>query len=50
MRLISPYADMLTINLESIYCVFPALLIFGQSENMSQLFYIGTLIIIANGI
>jgi drug/metabolite transporter (DMT)-like permease len=45
---------MLTINLEPVYGILLALLIFGQSEKMSPLFYIGALIIvttiIANGI
>jgi len=54
MRFISPYTVMLTINLEPVYGILLALLIFGQSEKMSPLFYIGALIIvttiIANGI
>jgi drug/metabolite transporter (DMT)-like permease len=45
---------MLTINLEPIYGIVLALLIFGQSEKMSPLFYMGALLIvatiIANGI
>lgn len=54
MRFISPYTVMLTINLEPVYGILLALLIFGQSEKMSPLFYVGALIIvttiIANGI
>ena len=54
MRFISQYTVMLTINLEPLYGILLALLIFGQSEKMSPLFYIGALIIvttiIANGI
>ncbi|WP_297694658.1 DMT family transporter [uncultured Eudoraea sp.] len=54
MRFISPYTVMLTINLEPVYGIILALLIFGQSEKMSPLFYVGALIIvatiIANGI
>lgn len=54
MRFISPYTVMLTINLEPVYGIILALLIFGQSEKMSPLFYVGGLIIvttiIANGI
>jgi len=54
MRFISPYTVMLTTNLEPVYGIFLALLIFGQSEKMSPLFYVGALIIIttiiANGI
>ncbi|MGB5203717.1 MAG: EamA family transporter, partial [Eudoraea sp.] len=48
------YTVMLTINLEPIYGIVLALLIFGQSEKMSPLFYMGALLIvatiIANGI
>ena len=47
MRFISPYTVMLTTNLEPVYGIFLALLIFGQSEKMSPLFYVGALIIIA---
>lgn len=47
MRFISPYTVMLTINLEPVYGIILALLIFGQSEKMSPLFYVGALIIIA---
>jgi drug/metabolite transporter (DMT)-like permease len=54
MRFISPYTVMLTTNLEPVYGICLALLIFGQSEKMSPIFYIGALIIvitiIANGI
>ena len=54
MRFISPYTVMLTINLEPIYGIVLALLIFGHSEKMSPLFYMGALLIvatiIANGI
>jgi drug/metabolite transporter (DMT)-like permease len=45
---------MLTINLEPIYGIILALLIFKDGEEMSPLFYVGALIIlatvIANGI
>ena len=47
MRFISPYTVLLTTNLEPVYGIFLALLIFGQSEKMSPLFYVGALIIIA---
>ncbi len=54
MRFISPYTVMLTTNLEPVYGIFLALIVFGQSEKMSPAFYFGTLIIvitiIANGI
>lgn len=46
MRFISPYTVILTTNLEPVYGIFLALLIFGQSERMSPLFYIGALIIV----
>jgi drug/metabolite transporter (DMT)-like permease len=54
MRFISPYTVMLTTNLEPVYGIFLALIVFGQSEKMSPMFYFGSLIIvitiIANGI
>ncbi|MEX2349453.1 MAG: DMT family transporter [Flavobacteriaceae bacterium] len=54
MKWIKPYTVMLTINLEPVYGIILALLILGDSENMSPQFYYGALIIlvtvIANGI
>jgi len=54
MKWISPYTVMLTINLEPVYGIILALLILGDSENMSTQFYYGAAIIlvtvIANGI
>ncbi|NNM22595.1 MAG: DMT family transporter [Flavobacteriaceae bacterium] len=54
MRWISPYSVMLTYNLEPVYGIILALLIFNDSERMSPQFYMGALIIIltvaANGI
>lgn len=54
MKWISPYTVMLTINLEPVYGIILALLILGDSENMSPQFYYGAAIIlatvIANGI
>ena len=54
MKFLSPFTVMLTINLEPIYGIILALLIFDDTEEMSPLFYIGALIIlatvIANGI
>jgi drug/metabolite transporter (DMT)-like permease len=54
MRFISPYTVLLTVNLEPIYGVFLAFIIFGESEKMSGMFYIGAAIIlltvVANGI
>lgn len=54
MRFISPYTVMLTINMEPIYGIVLAFLIFGESERMNGLFYLGAGIIlatvVANGI
>ena len=54
MKYLSPFTVMLTINLEPIYGIILALLIFKDGEEMSPLFYVGALIIlatvIANGI
>ncbi len=54
MKFLSPFTVMLTINLEPIYGILLALLIFKDSEQMNSLFYLGAAIIlvtvIANGI
>ncbi|MBE9577402.1 DMT family transporter [Flavobacterium proteolyticum] len=54
MKFLSPFTVMLTINLEPIYGIILALLIFKDGEEMTSLFYVGALIIlatvIANGI
>ena len=54
MKFLSPFTVMLTINLEPVYGIILALLIFKDSEQMNSLFYVGALIIlltvIANGI
>ena len=47
MRWISPYTVMLTINMEPVYGIILALLILGDSENMSSEFYYGAGIILA---
>lgn len=47
MRRITAFAVNLTINLEPVYGIFMALLVYGESEQMSNGFYYGTLIIIA---
>ncbi len=47
MKFISPYTVVLTYNLEPIYGVVLAILIFGQSEIMSTNFYIGAVLILA---
>ena len=54
MKHLSPYTVMLTTNLEPVYGILLAYTIFGESEKMDTLFYVGALIIlatvIANGI
>lgn len=47
MQYLSPYTVMLTINLEPIYGILLALLIFRDSEDMNPMFYVGALIILA---
>ena len=46
MRYIRPYTVMLTVNLEPIYGIILALLIFGESEKMQANFYFGAALII----
>lgn len=47
MRHISPYTVVLTYNLEPIYGIFLAIIIFPEKEKMSTQFYIGALLIIS---
>ena len=47
MKYLSPYTVMLTINLEPIYGIILALLIFNEKEKMSPQFYVGALIILS---
>ncbi|WP_299261045.1 DMT family transporter [uncultured Aquimarina sp.] len=47
MKYLSPYTVMLTINLEPIYGIVLAYLIFGDSEKMNPEFYYGALIILS---
>lgn len=47
MKYLSPYTVMLTINLEPIYGIVLALLVFGAKEQMNSQFYIGALIILS---
>jgi len=47
MKHLTPYTVMLTINLEPVYAIILALLIFGDKEKMSTTFYFGALIILA---
>ncbi len=46
MRYISPYSLIMAINLEPIYSIILALIIFGNNELMSVSFYIGSSIIV----
>src|SRR5690606_38431074 len=54
MKYISPFTPVLTINLEPVYGIILAFFIFGESEQMSTLFYIASFVmilaIIINGI
>ncbi|WP_027377112.1 DMT family transporter [Kaistella palustris] len=54
MKYISPFTLILTVNLEPIYGIILAFFIFGQSEQMSPIFYIASVImigaIIVNGV
>lgn len=47
MKYLSPYTVMLTINLEPIYGIILAVLIFEEKEKMSVAFYVGALIILS---
>jgi drug/metabolite transporter (DMT)-like permease len=46
MKYLTPYTVMLTINLEPVYGIILAVLIFSDSEKMHSLFYVGATIII----
>ncbi|MDP6921914.1 MAG: EamA family transporter [Lutibacter sp.] len=54
MKYLTPYTVMLTVNLEPVYGILLAVLIFGEKEKMSPAFYLGGAIImltvIANGL
>ena len=54
MKYISPFTLILTVNLEPVYGIILAYFIFGDSEQMSPVFYGASLVmilaIIANGI
>ncbi|MET0759524.1 MAG: DMT family transporter [Flavobacterium sp.] len=47
MQFLSPYTVMLTINLEPIYGIILAVIVFQEKEKMSAAFYIGALIILS---
>ncbi|MDY0779725.1 DMT family transporter [Tenacibaculum sp. IB213877] len=46
MRFLTPYTVMLTINLEPIYAIVLALIVFGEKEQMNPEFYYGALIVL----
>ncbi len=46
MKYLSPYTVMLTINLEPIYGIILALIVFNENEKMSLQFYVGGIIIL----
>jgi drug/metabolite transporter (DMT)-like permease len=46
MKRLSPFAVNLTVNLEPVYGIILAVLIFGDQERMSGGFYLGTLVIV----
>lgn len=46
MRYLTPYTVMLTINLEPIYAIVLALVIFGEKEQMNTEFYYGAIIVL----
>ncbi|MDZ4823063.1 MAG: DMT family transporter [Flavobacteriales bacterium] len=46
MKVLSPFTCALAVNLEPVYTIALALLIYGESEYMSTQFYLGTLIIL----
>jgi drug/metabolite transporter (DMT)-like permease len=48
MKHITPYSVSMSINLEPVYGILLALAIFGESEQMSSGFYVGTLVILAS--
>ena len=47
MKVLSPYTVMLCVNLEPVYGIILALIIFGKSEYMSPGFYAGAVLILA---
>ena len=47
MKEISPFTVAISINLEPIYAIILALIIFGEEEKMTPQFYLGALIIVA---
>ena len=54
MKHLTPYTVMLTVNLEPVYAIILALIIFGESEKMNSEFYLGAgivlFVVLLNGI
>jgi len=48
MKKISPFAINLTVNLEPVYGIILAVMIFGEKEKMTAVFYLGTVFILAS--
>lgn len=46
MKHLTPYTIMLTINLEPVYAIILALIVFGEKEEMNSGFYFGALIVL----
>lgn len=46
MKHLTPYTVMLTINLEPVYAIILALIVFGEKEEMHSGFYLGALIVL----
>ncbi len=46
MKYLSPYTVMLTINLEPVYAIILAILVFGDKEKMNAEFYLGACIVL----
>jgi len=47
MRVLSPFTCALAINMEPVYTILLALLLYGSDEQMSPQFYMGGLVIIS---
>ena len=46
MKHLTPYTVMLTINLEPVYAIILALIVFGETEEMNSEFYLGASIVL----
>ena len=47
MKFLSPYNVIMAVNLEPVYSILLALVLFGESENMNFSFYLGAVLIIS---